>query len=792
MPPSYETAPLSSISKTPAELVGKTPRITAVRMLASGLWPVPIYPPGFKLTGRDKLSEGKEPIGKAWGAVRNTVDTLAATFKNYARAGVGVALGPGRGPGGAWLIDVEGDGPEAEESRVRLFGGEVVDTLGWGSARGGHMLLIADPARVAELLAPLKGLEGKGLKTGVYHLPGFPGLEIRFGGSKPDGTVKQLQSVFPPTIGTDGKPRQWNGVSMIAPAPEGLYSALRAAAGSARPNGPAAPPPDDASLAADALRHLNGAFVDDYQRWLEVGMSLFSLGPIGLGLWDDWSKGSPKYSTGTCETKWKSFRPEGRALGSLFRWATEAGWTRPRTAAAPRSNGTVPAAATLTDPGRFHLTDMGNGERLVHHHGDDLRHVHPWKTWLVWDGRRWAIDNTAAVVTRAKKTVRGIYREAAATGDDSERALIAKWAKESEKRDRVLAMVTMAASDVPALHEELDRNPWLLNVKNGTVDLRTGELQPHRRGDLITKLAPVAYDQAADCPLWLNTLALVFNGDREMMAFLRRLFGVVLTGCVDEQILPILHGKGSNGKSTIVGTMLALLGPDYAMKAPKDLLVAKRNPEHPTELATLFGKRLVVAIETADGARINEVLVKELTGGDPITARRMHENYWTFNPTHKVMICTNHKPTVRGTDHAIWRRLKLIPFNVTIPDSEADKGMSGKLMKELSGILAWGVRGCLEWQEAGLNPPDAVNVATTEYRQAQDILGAFLADNCTTGPRDQVKASDLFGRYKAWADRTGEHATTQQRFGEALTERGFERFKDSVTYYRGLDLRPEA
>ena len=242
---SVETTRASMGAPSPnGEPIGKTPRDTAVGMLAAGLWPIPIYPPGVTLPDRKKPTEGKEPIGKAWGAERNTIDKLAATFKKYPRAGVGVALGPGRGPGGVWLLDVEGDGPEAAESRLRLFGGEVIDTFGWSSARGdGHQLLIAEADRLAELLPGLAGLEGTGFKKGAYHLPGFPDLEIRPGGIKPDGTVKQLQSVFPPTVGTDGKPRQWNGVATIAPAPEGLYQALAAADGSARPNGPPSPPP---------------------------------------------------------------------------------------------------------------------------------------------------------------------------------------------------------------------------------------------------------------------------------------------------------------------------------------------------------------------------------------------------------------------------------------------------------------------------------------------------------------------------------------------------------------------
>ena len=455
----------------------------------------------------------------------------------------------------------------------------------------------------------------------------------------------------------------------------------------------------------------------------------------------------------------------------------------------PRTVGPTPSTNGDGVP-RFRLTDMGNGERLVHHHGADLRYAHPLGKWYIWDGKRWREDDTAAAVRKAKRAVREIYREAAETSDDTERANLVKWAKVSESKARVEAMLWCAAREasVPVLPEALDLKPWLLNCPNGTVDLKTGELRPHDRADLITRLCPVEYHPKAECPLWLKTLGEIFGGNQALIGFWRRLCGLTLTGVVQEQVLPIPYGAGANGKSTLLGVLLRLLGPDYAMKAPPDLLMVKRTPEHATERAALFGKRLVVAIETGEGARLNEVMVKELTGGDQITARRMREDYWSFWPTHKVFLCTNHRPTVRGTDHAIWRRLKLIPFNITIANDKQDKALPEKLAAELPGILAWCVRGCLEWQEDGLNPPAEVEAATTQYKQDEDTLGAFLAENCTTAAGDRVKASALFARYKAWS---GDDRITQRKFGRAMTERGFERITNDGIWYLGLDLRVE-
>ena len=329
-------------------VVGKNPQDTAIRMLSAGLWPIPLNPRGAMIPGKDKASEGKDPIGKGWGLKRNTTDSIRARFKQVKNAGIGVGLGPDRGPGGTWLIDVEGDGPEAEESRLRLFDGQVVETLGWGSARGGHQLLTADPVRIAALLPGIAGLEIKGTPSpGVYHLPAFPGLEIRFGGTKANGVVKQVQSVFPPTVGTDGKPRQWNGVSTIAEAPESLYEAL-ATAGQ-KPESVPAPSPkpepfvvpaakngkshqmDDLELAADALKSLGSSFVDDYQPWLNVGFSLRKLGSEGLDLWDNWSRGSQKYRPGACAEKWPTMANEGITLAWLFTRAKESGWSFPKT-----------------------------------------------------------------------------------------------------------------------------------------------------------------------------------------------------------------------------------------------------------------------------------------------------------------------------------------------------------------------------------------------------------------------------------------------------------------------------
>jgi P4 family phage/plasmid primase-like protien len=453
-------------------------------------------------------------------------------------------------------------------------------------------------------------------------------------------------------------------------------------------------------------------------------------------------------------------------------------------------NGRAPLVVGSTrDEPSFNLTDVGNAERLVARHGDDLRYCFPWGKWLAWDGRRWKVDASGEVARRAVETVRSIYAEAAAT--DAERKEIARWAMASESRHRVEAMVALARAlgNVPVAPEELDADPWLLNVENGTLDLRTGDLRPHDRADLLTKLAGVGYDPDALAPTWGAALERWLPSEG-LRRFAQRLVGYALTGDVSEQVLPFLHGPGANGKTTFINTVLAVAG-DYGQQAAPDLLLAKHGT-HPTELADLYGARAVASIEVEDGRRLAESLVKQITGGDKIRARRMREDFWEFDPTHKVLLVANHKPVIRGTDHAIWRRVKLVPFDNVIPKAEQDPRLPEKLRAELPGVLAWAVRGCVEWQAEGLGEPDEVRVATDSYRQESDALTGFIEDACTVHPDAWVKFKDLWAAYGKWAAATNErYQLSRQQFADRLTERGFEadRGTGNVAIRRGIALR---
>ncbi len=436
------------------------------------------------------------------------------------------------------------------------------------------------------------------------------------------------------------------------------------------------------------------------------------------------------------------------------------------------------------------FTDVGNGQRLARAHGRDLHYVESWKKWLVWDGTRWKTSGGGAVVERAKDTIRGLYLQAAKTEDTEQRERLAKHASKSEHSARIGAMIDLAKSEpgIPVLPEDLDQHPWLFNAENGTVDLRTGELRAHQRDDLLTQLAPVRFDPEAECPIWEQFLLEIFLGARDLIGFVQRLLGYCLTGSVRDHVLPILHGSGSNGKSTLINAVVGILGENYATEAPPDLLLLKRGGSHPTERAALYGKRMVTAVETGEGRGLAEQTVKMLTGSDTISCRRLFEDFWTYQPTHKVVLATNHKPTIRGTDHALWRRLRLVPFNVTVEDHEQDKELPTKLEGEREGILAWMVRGCLDYQRAGLEAPEQVKAATAEYRGSEDTLGAFLTECCRVDSGCTIRSKDLYAGYKQWNDDTGETPRSQRRFGKALTDRGFSRFKSNGVWYSGLTL----
>lgn len=439
----------------------------------------------------------------------------------------------------------------------------------------------------------------------------------------------------------------------------------------------------------------------------------------------------------------------------------------------------------------FPFSDLGNAERLVTRVGRDLRYCALWTHWLHWNGRYWEMDESETVVRLAKETVRTIYADAAVSNDAVERRKIAKFALGSESAPRIRAMLELARSEsaIPLQPDDFDRDPWLLTVANGTVDLHTGALLPHQREHLITRGLDVAYDPEALCPTFTHFLQRILGGDPEVVAFVQRAIGYSLTGSTEEQCLFIAWGTGSNGKSTLLDLLLDLLGA-YARQTPTDTLMARRNDAIPNDIARLQGARFVASTETDEGKRLSEPLIKQLTGGDRIAARFMRAEWFEFKPTFKLWLATNHKPIIRGTDHAIWRRIRLIPFTVTIPESEQDRRLPARLRAELPGILRWAIDGCLAWQRDGLTPPASIIAATDSYRVEMDLLALWIEDCCTVGDTLTDTATALYRSYVNWCENNGQKPLAQRSFGLRLAERGMQ--SDRTMYGRfwvGIQVR---
>jgi putative DNA primase/helicase len=425
-----------------------------------------------------------------------------------------------------------------------------------------------------------------------------------------------------------------------------------------------------------------------------------------------------------------------------------------------------------------HLTDVGNAHRFVTQNGRDVRFCHNWRKWIFWDGSRWRVDETGEIERRAKDTVRKLYGEASCETNDDLRKKLGTWARVSESRSRITAMIELAKSEprIPVLPADLDADAWILNCSNGTIDLKTGELRQHRPGDLITKLVPVPYDAEAKCPNFRKFLHEIFAGNDRLIKFLQRAIGYSLTGSTQEQVIFIFYGHGANGKSTLLETIRAALG-DYSRTADPTLLLTRKSDGVRNDVARLAGARFVSTAETEAGRHLAEVLVKQLTGGDKVTARYLYSEFFEFDAQFKLYLATNHKPVIHGTDNAIWRRIRLVPFEVTIPEEQQDRTLPQKLSKELTGILAWAVRGCLRWQKHGLGQPKEVSAATQEYREEMDVIGAFLKDRCIVKKEAKVRASDLYQAYKSWCEKNGERPLTQQKLGVALADRNFRRYR---------------
>jgi P4 family phage/plasmid primase-like protien len=416
-------------------------------------------------------------------------------------------------------------------------------------------------------------------------------------------------------------------------------------------------------------------------------------------------------------------------------------------------------------------TELGNAERLVAGHGGDVRYLPPFKKWIVWNSRRWEDDELGQVMRWMQDTVRRIRTEAFDVADEDERKKQTAWALTSESAAKLESSISLAFKqpDVSMLPKKFDTYPMLLNCVNGTVDLRTGELRSHRREDYCRRMIDVAYAPDAAAPMFDAFMERV-QPDPLMRAFLQRAVGYSLTGRTDEQKFLLLHGSGANGKSTLVELIHDLLG-QYATFLPASSLSVRNSDAIPNDIARLDGARFVSVMEFDDNAPLNERLIKQLTGGDTMTARFMRGEYFDFKPQLKLWISSNHRPVVKGSDDGIWRRFLLVDFPVKIPKSEIDPTLHQRIRDtELPGVLRWAVEGAMAWQREGLKPPASVLMATEGYRADSDLLGAFLDEECVVGSAESIAKGLIYDRYVVWCGNSGLRPDAKITFGRKLKE----------------------
>lgn len=622
------------------------------------------------------------------------------------------------------LVVLDLDGPEAEREVEALAAkhGKLPDTY---TVRTGRDAV----SRHLYLRIP----DGESLSG--RKLPGCPHVDVRAEGGYVIGAGSRHRT---------GVTYEADGVAEVADAPGWLCHLLR-------PQGAekvTAKPMTAAQLAAldvpESVTQLLGESIDPpryVQHWRLVGACIDAGLPDAaiLALVTRHKPSTDKFGRRLEEQT-------RRAIGKLRRAHDERAHDDEEDRDAP--------ADDFAAPDGRRLTDVGNASRLIEQGGGHLRYVHSWGKWLVYRTGRWVIDNNDALVTEvAKKVAESLLRQVPAIADKETRTAVYKWALRSETSGAIAAMIRLArgVDGVLVEHEDLDADPHLLNVANGTVDLRTGRLRAHDPADLCTMQAATAYDQAAVAPLWTACLDR-WQPDGDVRRYLQVEAGAAATGHPTETI-SVHHGSGGNGKSKFWGAVQAVLG-DYAVVPHKSLLVAQKHEQHATVVASMFRARLAVAAETGAGDRLDDEQVKALTGGDRLQARRMREDEWSFWPSHTVVMFSNYRPKVRGRDEGIWRRLRLIEWEVTIPEDERDEHLAAKLRGEAAGILRWVVDGARTFLAEGLNPPEAVRSATSRYRSAEDVVGRFVGEVLEVG-NGFARSADIKAELERWCTEQG-------------------------------------
>lgn len=447
----------------------------------------------------------------------------------------------------------------------------------------------------------------------------------------------------------------------------------------------------------------------------------------------------------------------------------------------------APRLRVVEVPHIAHRGHLGMAERFIEDHGDELRHVHG-IGWYHWDGARWKVDDQRIDIEAAVATTKLALAAVVSMPKSPERDALYTDARKSETAGGIEGMLKLAGAMPPisTSSRSLDADPYLFNTPAGTVDLREGEIRKNSRLDLITKVsgAPIGDERS---PVWEAFVERILP-DQDVRAFVQRLFGYAMLGKQTEHVMPIFTGTGANGKSTMAGAIGEAVG-DYAIEVDPALLMESKHERHGAFKMRLRGARLAFCSETEKGRKFAEATMKRLVDGTPIEANLMHKNPIQFEPSHTLLMLTNHLPAVSGDDPAVWRRILVVPFDVVIPPDERDETLPERLKQAAPAILAWCYDGWLDYQKQGLNPPDAVRARTDEYQAASDILGRFLEERTIANPHSVVKARDLFTDWANWCHSSGEQAGSEKSFAESMEHRGIAKKRSSGgQVYRGLML----
>lgn len=438
---------------------------------------------------------------------------------------------------------------------------------------------------------------------------------------------------------------------------------------------------------------------------------------------------------------------------------------------------------------RYAMDDTGNADRFVDMFGPVARYSYIDRNWYFYTGKKWDPDNTGSIKLLTEKILENMKVARAFCESEEEEKAFDKHLKYTRNSKGKVNMIKEAEHRLSILPSEFDKAKSAFNTTSGVLNLRDGKLHPHQADTYLSKISPVEYTDKSDCPTWMGFLDDVFGGDKDLIEYIQKSVGYSMSGSTAEQCVFFCYGNGSNGKSTFLETVSSMMG-DYAIHIQPETIMIKNSQGANSDVARLKGARFVTTSEPNEGARLNEGLLKQLTGGDTVTARHLYGKEFQFTSEFKLWMATNHKPIIRGRDDGIWRRMHLIPFTIQIPDSKKDKHLKHKLRKELQGIMKWAVDGCLLWQRDGLKMPQAVQDAVAEYKGEMDVVAAFL-DECTERGPGEVKSSELYSAYAKWATDNGEYRMSHTKFGKEVSHRYNKRKTMGVYSYDGIRLTKE-